>query len=423
MDVSKTNNHRFDAAALENFLKQDPMSSGRMILRLAWKAGLLREEIRQLTWADFPAENCQLRLSDRTIPLDEETCRCLQARRNLYETFSPYVIISRRLRKQLAAESVSRLARETLDRSGLKHIGLSDLRHDFIIRQLSLHDWPYVAKISGLSVSTLFSNFREFLPASRSDLPRPPTSVREENILALLQSNEGTPVGLALWLAWKLGLQMKEILTLTWPQIDFYQNMVHLEDRDVFLDAKSWRILRKTAKQQVAAPYTQVLLTPKSQKPFDGPGLSKVVRTALIRADMEDITFRDLTQVGKTAQEKQILLQYVRAHGMISRKEACSLLNLSALTVYKLLSSLAADKELVLIGKKYYLSEHVVSPDEQYAVICRHLREVHSAYRQELADILHIAPRPCSYLLQKLVKSGRLVQCGQLYYLPPDADT
>ncbi len=56
--------------------------------------------------------------------------------------------------RPMPPESISRLARTALNDAGLADLTLGDLRRDFIIRQLEQHDWPYAARVSGISVST-----------------------------------------------------------------------------------------------------------------------------------------------------------------------------------------------------------------------------------------------------------------------------
>ena len=60
-------------------------------------------------------------------------------------------------------ESISRLARQALDRSGQKDVRLMDLRHDWIIHQLETEDWPTVARLSGVEVPALQARFSRFV--------------------------------------------------------------------------------------------------------------------------------------------------------------------------------------------------------------------------------------------------------------------
>lgn len=48
------------------------------MLRLAWQAGLSREEIAGLTWPQVDLTDSVLYLSDRTVPLEGDTLNCLR---------------------------------------------------------------------------------------------------------------------------------------------------------------------------------------------------------------------------------------------------------------------------------------------------------------------------------------------------------
>ena len=61
--------HRPDPAAMEEILRENRENAAGAVVRLAWQAGLLREEIRGLTWAQVDLLNQTLALPDRTVPL------------------------------------------------------------------------------------------------------------------------------------------------------------------------------------------------------------------------------------------------------------------------------------------------------------------------------------------------------------------
>ena len=127
---------------MAQLLAEQTQTAAGLILRLAWRQGLTREEIQRLTWNDVDFSAHQLRLPDRTIPLETETEDCLRRQAERPDPPTPFVVVSDRRRQQMPPESISRLARKTLDRAGLGGISLMDLRHDFIIRHLESHDWP-----------------------------------------------------------------------------------------------------------------------------------------------------------------------------------------------------------------------------------------------------------------------------------------
>ena len=100
--------------------RPDPEAMGRIleqagpegvVLRLAWQAGLTREEISALTWNQVSFLDNRLELPDRMVPLEPdlraELWRLYEAQGDL----SPRVVLSSRGKTPLAPESISRLAR------------------------------------------------------------------------------------------------------------------------------------------------------------------------------------------------------------------------------------------------------------------------------------------------------------------------
>ena len=292
--MSKVTMRRPDARAMAQLLAEQTQTAAGLILRLAWRQGLTREEIQRLTWNDVDFSAHQLRLPDRTIPLETETEDCLRRQAERPDPPTPFVVVSDRRRQQMPPESISRLARKTLDRAGLGGISLMDLRHDFIIRHLESHDWPYVARISGIAVPTLYAVFSDYLPEGRQKDSRPRQEVDGFLMWKLLQAEGSSPVGLALWMGWKLGMQVREMTALTWDQVDLDRGLVRLPDRDLALGVTLRRLLRAAAGRRRPDEDPHVLLTPNSRRPLDQPRLSKMVRTALIRGGMEHISLGDL---------------------------------------------------------------------------------------------------------------------------------
>lgn len=394
-----------------------------IILRLAWKQGLSREEIRQLTWNDISFSGGKIILPDRLIPMEGETQACLQARYDFRGSVSPFVVISERCRRQLLPESISRLARSALDREGLTGVSLSDLRRDFIICQLEEHDWPYVARVSGVAGPTLYAKFSEYMTPKREAVPgekAPAPQVDEFRLWKVLQAEGSSPVGLTLWLTWKLGVQVRDIVALTWEQVDLENSVLHLADRDVPFNSTVRRLLQETQERSRDVPDRHVLLTPNSKRPIDQPRLSKLVRTALIRGGMEDITLRDLNREEKHEREDGLLLRYAAEKGSITRREVMDTLGLQKVSAYERLRRLTEQRKLVRVGSKYYLTGTVVPPEEQYGVVRGHLEKVSGAYRQELAELLHVESRQCTLILKHMVEEGKLVQVGQRYFLPSE---
>ena len=417
--VGKDFVRRLDGQALERLLAECGDSVEGIIFRLAWKQGLTREEIRSLTWSDLLFSEHQLCLPDRTVPLEPETEACLRRRAERWESVSPHVVISDRLRQQMPPESISRLARKAMNRAGIQGVNLMDLRHDFIIRQLETHDWPYVVRISGIAVPTLHACFSPYIPQERAGTAEErQTGVDSFLMWKLLQVEGSSPVGLALWMSWKLGMRVQEIVDLTWGQVDLDRGVIRLPDRTLSMGVTLRRLLRTAQSRRQSGDDPHVLLSPNSRRPMDQPRLSKIVRTALIRGGMEHVSLGDLCREERRESEDARLLAHAAERGSICRREAMDLLGLSRIAAYERLRQLAARGKLVRVGGKYYPAGQVVPPEEQYAVIRAFLEESGPAYRQDLADLLHIGPRQCGLILKHMVEDGRLVQVGQRYCLP-----
>lgn len=416
--MGKITFNRPDEPAMVRLLADERHTAAGIILRLAWKQGLTREEMQRLTWADIAPDEGGIHLPDRTVPLEEETASCLLDRYAFLDGVTPYVVVSDRRRQQMPRESISRLARQALDRAGIASISLMDLRHDFIIRQLEAHNWPYVARISGIAVHTLYATFSDYLPRTQPAPAEEPPEAYAFLLWKVLQSQGSSLVGLALWLGWKLGMQAREILALTWSQVDLDQGVIHLPDRDLSLGVTLRRLLRAAAGRRRPGEDPHVLLTPNSRRPLDQPRLSKMVRTALIRGGMEHISLGDLCREERRENEDARLLAYAAEKGTISRSEAMSLLGLSKVAAYERLRQLAERGKLVRVGGKYYPAGQVVPPEEQYDVIRTFLEQSGPAYRQDLAALLHVGDRQCALILKHMVEDRRLVQAGQRYALP-----
>ena len=65
--------NRPDPAAMERALAGEGDSSAGLILRLAWRQGLTREEISCLKWDQVSFPDGQLLLPDRAVPLEQDT--------------------------------------------------------------------------------------------------------------------------------------------------------------------------------------------------------------------------------------------------------------------------------------------------------------------------------------------------------------
>lgn len=415
--------NRPDAGTMEQILKENFHNAAGAILRLAWQAGLLRDEIQHLTWAQIDFLDQQILLPGRSVPISEELADWLADLRDSRNRRSEVVVLSDRDQKPLTPESISRLARTALDREGQTGVRLIDLRHDFILRQLEEHDWQYVSRITGVEAAALNLHFGAHLEEKKvsTRIHRDePAQIDEFALWKLLQAEKTTPAGLTLWLTWQLGLRLEEIVALTWDQVDLKGERLCLPDREIALTSGVHGILKNLKAAGPAGAF--VLTAPRSGQPYDRTRLSKLVRAVLIRGGLDNVTLRDLRldcdiRVGG---ENQIV-SALRRRQSITRNEVMELLGVSKTTAYNRLKQMVRRGKLTQVGARYYLRDTVVPPERQEAVILEYLTKEGFAYRQDIARILRIDPRQCRPILQRMVASGRITQERQRYILKKEA--
>lgn len=408
--------NRPDEAAMLRILERHPHSPEGAILRLAWLEGLSRSEITELRWDQVDFEGKAIQLPDRTVPLEPSTEACLRERHVRCALRDPHVVISERSKKPMPPESISRLSRLALDSEGQK-VNLMDLRHDFVIRQLQTHDWPYVARVSGMAVSTLRGSFSQYFQERPSAAPElPPDS--EYLLWRIVQQEGSSVVGLALWMGWKLQMQPGEILNLTWSQVDLDRGLLRLPDREIPIGSRLNRLLGDVCDHRKDPAQDRVLLTPGTGKPMDLARLSTVIRTALIRGGLEQLSLGDLSRLSRRGSQRQTVLARLSA-GSLTREEVMDLLGVSKSAALKLLNQLRQDGAVVRIGGCYYPAWAVVLPEDQSAAVTAYLAAHGTAVRKELAELLNLPPAQCTALLRRMADRGELLLTGKRYALPP----
>ncbi len=460
--------HRPDEAAVRRLLDKHPYDAVGMAVRLAWLAGLMRSEIVALRWGDVNFLNQELTLPDRSVPLSPELEGYLVRMSERMDWGSDYVLLSDRLHRPLQPQPVSHMVRKALDEEGQQEVRLIDLRHDFIIRQLEVHDWQYVSRITGVEAVTLDQHFAAYLPAGRVSTrirAEKTPEVDEIRLWRLLREEGTSAAGLALWLTWQAGLTLEEIAALTWAQADLNEGVlrlsaektVELSDALVSLLAelrqegggpadtviraprsraamrpdRLSRITRTALvraglddsllaelRQEGGGPADTVIRAPRSRAAMRPDRLSRITRTALVRAGLDDLSLRDLRQdyALRSGGEERIL-RYAQEHGFITRNALMELFQISKPTAYRRLAQLTERGRLVRVGTRYYLPAAVVPPEEQYPVIRAYLLREGGAYRQDLAQLLHVEPKQCSVILRRLVEEGKLQRDKYRYTL------
>ena len=411
--------NRPDGAAMERALRANSGNAAGVILRLAWQAGLLREEIQRLTWERVDFLDRRIALPDRSVPISEELAKWLWELHSGRDPRLESVVLSDRDKKPLTPQSISRLARMALDREGQNKVRLIDLRHDFVLRQLEEHDWQYVSRISGVEAAGLNVHFGEYLEEKRVSTRvrrEEPVQVDEFALWKLLRTEGSSPAGMTLWLTWQAGLQLEEIVALRWEQVDWENRVLRLEGREAPLSGGALEALRALREQAAETEY--VLSSPRSRRPYDRTRLSKLTRAALVRAGLDNVTLRDLRlDCGLRTGGESRILDLVRRQRAVTRNDVCALLGVSRTTAYNRLKQMVKRDRLTQVGARYYLPDTVVPPERQTEVILEYIEREGFAYRQDVARILGIEAAQCRPILRKMVDAGQLCQERQKYVL------
>ena len=175
-----------DREKLDRAVEMHQQDAVGIILRLAWRAGLSRKEIHALTWYQVDLEHRTLRLPDREVPLEEETAEALEWWHDRYGTRSSQVAYSPRTRAHLSVQSMSEMVRTALKRVGQTGVNITELRFDYLMRQIEEQGVPHALRVAGIGLTTYRSSIARKMRAlglepeqDRKDAPPPHSAITD----------------------------------------------------------------------------------------------------------------------------------------------------------------------------------------------------------------------------------------------------
>ena len=368
------------------------------ILRLARQAGLRRREIQTLTWGQVDLVEWKLCLPDRTVPMELDLAMHLLP---LAEGKAPgdSVAASRRSGEALTPQTISHLARAALTAAGEAEVCLADLRNAYAAERLNAgEDWQSVSRLTGMSAAALRALGGEVTTRSRRAAP---PAVKSAAIEELIRAEGTSPAGIAIALAWRRGLGLEEISALRWSGVE-----------EIAPDADTRQLLASLRPEGDG-----FVLSTRTGKPYDLSRLSRLVRAALVRHGLDDVTLRDLRNLRGTEDVEAVLLHLAADREGVSLREAQETLGGADTALRRSFKRLTDQGKLVRVGLRYYLPAAVVPPQEQEAAVLDHLRREGFAYRQDIARLLRISPAQCRGVLGRLTAAGKIRQENQRYTL------
>ena len=417
---------RPDEEALRRVLTSHKGRIEEIALRFAWTMGLTTGEMLDLTWNDVSFVTGEVCLSDRNVPMDEEMQQCLQERFDQPKfREKEFIMTSDNRLRHTHRVNLTNYVRDALDTEEmLRDISLTNLREDFVIRQLEQHDWSYVLRISGLSTRALYTTYGQYV--QKGEHRKRGTGTREASftqedefkLWTLIQKEDTSVVGIALWMVWQYGFSLQEISDLTWKQIDWDAGSIHMEARQVPMGAALQRRLRTIFADRRTDDDPHIVLSPRARRPYRADRLSVVIGEVLVRNDILNFDLSTL----KLVKEKQQLRDEIRASlqekGWFRMEEVSERVSQTEVAIRQQISLLVEEGEIARVGTKYYKKDTIVPPEQHRETILKYIEEHGCAKRRELTKLLGIEVRQCSWIISKLVDEGKVIREGQYYKLP-----
>lgn len=412
--------NRPDPNAMNLLLSREWDSAGGTIVRLAWYLGLMRGEIRTLSWSQVDFEAAMVRLSGRNVPIPPDMLTYLTGLQSARTAEVGYVVASEK-GLPFTDQYISKLARQALDRVGQTSVRLIDLRHDYVLRQLFTHDWQYVSQVSGIGLVSLRDHFMPHVGNTGSraepDPCRAAPDIDREKIARLIESEHYSPAGTLVCLASWVGLPVGEMQRLTWRQVILSKAAIDLSDRTVPIPPDALRYLIKL-KAHDAGRSEYVVISKRAGKPLESAYLSKTARAVLVSNGIRDVTLSDLrADFIRRTQVEPPVLALAKRRGGVTRTEAAELLGFTRSQAYARLSRMVDSGKLVRVGSRYFSPEQTAKPARHRELILEYLQKEGSAVRQDFARLLNILPRQVYPILRRLVLSGEIALREGRYYL------
>lgn len=390
--------------------KKDPVSAA--IVLLAWDAGLSPGEISALRWDVVDLSGGFLVLGERRIPLEgplEELLGELLGE-------NVYVIPNGRSNyTPMNRVSVSRKARQTLDRAGEPDVTLTDLREDFLRRLMDRLPMEQVVEITGYEVRSI----QEY--ARRTGIHPPELSGRGDR-------QESPPAGALLSALAREGDTLdSRIVLLSWLGGLTLDQMAQLRWQDLSLPDRSWTIagewspiprdlmpyLREWAKKRPDDAW--LLRGPRSGKPIPIHDLSRRGREFFVRHRLSGYSLALLRGKAEPALLRHRMLEVVQADLHVTTGKAAAALGISPGKARALLSALAREGAVTCGAPGVYQMPGQETPRQRMDAFLNARRGTEIS-RKELAAVLQVEDGSVTYYIKEAMEHSRLIRTGRGRY-------
>ena len=393
-----------DAAAMQRALAAHPDDLAGVALRLAWRAGLRRGELRALRWEQVDLAARRLCLDGRDVPLDGETAEALRRWRRRSDAAAEFVLASPRKGTPPTPSTLSNAAARALRGAGLDGVRLDDLRRDFVRRMRAEHGDAYAMRVSGMRLRSYAAMLG--VPQGEIDASRADADAGGDRLWELLQQNTAGAAGVALWLSRQAGMTGREIAALTWDDVDLERGVIGSGKRTRYLLKEVIAILRREKESRAPTDDPHVILS-ASGAPVSAAALSLMLRDLFAKNGMGGGA-GEPRRGGDVRRDMERLLRLAEENGFLTVADATRALGGGRSAAYTRLNRLVDAGALIRTGGVYVPKDAYIPPERRAeAVLARVERDGHITV-PDAARLLHIPIADARALLMELTARGAL---------------
>ena len=417
--------HKPDKQRIIKLLEAEYLTPAGTIVRLAWLCGLAASELSTLTWGQVDYENTIIHLQDRDVPIPEQLMNYLHSLQAIIGDGQYVVTNARYDKTSVSRVSVSRYARMALDYVGQPDITLADLRYDYIDRLVESLPLEQVARQVGMAPLSLQLRYKErsdveIKTTTVRDRRKQP-GFDEQKLMALLEKEGHSIAASVIRLSWMGGLSLSQILQLKWDQVslrereikagqavypisdELYCYLVEEEQSDGYL----------VTGMRSNKPLEYAFVSRKVREALIGGGIESL--------KLSDIKGERAPRP-KEPDYSGAILKMLSMRGMIRSNDVVEELGLPIEKARDQLSQIVEREQIVKVGKAYYPTGG--TPEDSFdEVILDYLKEHGTISRGETIKLLGVMPRQVIYYLQKAVAAGKLLKCGYDRYCTPNSNS
>ena len=408
------NHHPVDTLTMNRLLWKHKSDLAGVILRLAWRAGLKRDEIHNLLWSQVDFDGGLITLPDRCVPLDETTAATLESwREQISAKVEPleYVVTSPRTKERLTPTMISTTAQRAMGKAGIEGIGLENLRLDFVCRTREALGDVRAIQLSGMSMKTYRRRVASSVNGTTSSADVEPRY--QERLWDFLQQNREGALSVALWLSLQANLTNRQIIALTWDDIDLKKGTVRVGNEERYLLKEIINILEKEKASRNDDDDPHVILSPRKRVPMQEKKFSRSLRDVLLKNDLGGYYIDKARETSKREQELNQIRRFANDNGVISVNETAVKLGLTKRVVYDRIRFLVESGELVRAEKGYVPRDKYLPTALWVDTIIKYVEDIGYTTISQTADLLHIARSKAKTLLYDMEARGELDSGGK----------